>query len=111
MRVLILEDDPILQFDVTDMVKSLGHEVVGPLSDEASAREVLKTDECDAAILDYNLGSGTDSREVADMLIERGVRIAFTTGHSRAHLPERFADYHVIEKPYRDRDISAFLDS
>jgi DNA-binding response OmpR family regulator len=109
MRVLLLEDDPFLKFDLADMVTSMGHEVLGPFQEEeAATRAVIETG-CDAAILDFNLGGGRDSAGVGDLLLKHDVPFAFTTGHSREYLPDRFASVNVIEKPYRDHDIKDFV--
>ncbi len=109
MKVLVLEDDPFLQLDVAETVTALRHEVVGPFSQEAAAIAALDDVLPDAALLDFNLGNECDSSRLADLLVERGVPFAFSTGHTRNHLPERFANVAIIEKPYRDSDISAFL--
>lgn len=109
MKVLVLEDDPFLQLDVAETVGALGHEVVGPFSKEAQAIVALEEALPDAALLDFNLGNGYDSSRLADLLMERGVPFAFSTGHTRSHLPERFADIAIIEKPYRETEIAVFL--
>lgn len=109
MKVLVLEDDPFLQLDVAETVGALGHEVVGPFSKEAPAISALEDLLPDAALLDFNLGNERDSSRLADLLVNLGVPFAFSTGHTRNHLPDRFARIAIIEKPYRDSDISAFL--
>lgn len=110
MKVLLLEDDPFLQFDVAEMVTSLGHDVVGPFSAEAKAIAACQHDLPDAAILDFNLGENAHSEQVADLLDANGVPFVFTTGHDRRYLPQRFAHVPLIEKPFAETDISAFLD-
>lgn len=109
MRVLLLEDDPFLKFDLAQMVTGMGHEVVGPFQEEDAATKAIREIGCDAAILDYNLGGGRDSSCVGDLLLQQSVPFAFTTGHSRDYLPERFAEISVIEKPYRDHEIEDFV--
>lgn len=109
MRVLLVEDDPFLKFDLAEMVGGMGHEVLGPFQEEEAAARAVLEHGCDAAILDFNLGAGRDSAGVGDLLLKRDVPFAFTTGHSRDYLPERFASVCVIEKPYRDHDIEGFI--
>ena len=109
MRVLIVEDDPILRIDIADSLADLGHEVIGPFGSVDEALRACETAAPEAAILDFNLGPGRDSREVAAMLRERGVRFAFLTGHGRSHLPAEFAGVPLIEKPYHPSDLERFL--
>ena len=111
MRVLLLEDDPFLKYDLAEMVSGMGHEVLGPFQEEEAAVQAVLETGCDVAILDFNLGGGRDSANVGDMLLQREVPFAFTTGHSRDFLPARFASVSVIEKPYRDHDIEDFVTS
>lgn len=110
MKVLVLEDDPFLQIDMTDMIGELGHEVVGPFAKVPKALAACEATPPDAAFLDFNLGDdGQKSCDVADFLIANNVPFAFTTGYSRSHLPDRYGDSHLIEKPFGPKDLEDFL--
>ncbi|MGK7753350.1 hypothetical protein [Roseovarius sp. C03] len=42
MKVLVLEDDPLLQVDLAEMLEQMGHEVVGPFSAEGPRYAILR---------------------------------------------------------------------
>ncbi|MDW4499938.1 hypothetical protein R5H30_18240 [Sulfitobacter sp. D35] len=110
MKVLLLEDDPFLQFDIADTVSMSGHEVIGPFSNEEEALARCRSELPDAAVIDFNLGEDKNSSRLADFFIENDVRFVITTGYSIKHLPERLHAVQVIEKPFTDRAVLQFLD-
>lgn len=109
MRVLLVEDDPILQFDIEEIVGSLGHTVVGPFSKLDKAMSACETSKPDAAIIDFNLGNGQTSFELAQLLEVSNVPYAISTGYGRHHIPDILTKGQIIEKPYSERDIEEFL--
>ena len=106
MRILILEDDPLQQFDITQTVEELGHGVVGPFSSVSEATESCGHSMPDAAFLDFDLGDGEYSTGVADLLMRQHVPFAMTTGHSRRHIPDRFSEAPMLEKPFSAQDVA-----
>src|SRR6056297_2845360 len=98
MRVLIVEDEALVALDLADMVRDLGHSVVGPFATVQASLPDCRDGSPDFAILDFNLGRGT-SAELAELLAETGVPFAFLTGYRRDALPERFRDRLVLSKP------------
>ncbi len=111
MKVLILEDDPLLQIDLADTVADLGYQVIGPF--RASGAAMTSCDEGlpDAAILDFNLGADGTSAGFARRLMRDGVRFTFLTAHARQHLPPDLNAVSVIEKPFDNCDLERFLKS
>ena len=90
-RALIVEDNPLIQESVQDMVDSLGHEYSGAASQE-EARELIETEEFDYVLLDLEipvklgrnaprLQNGMNLlSELKDRLGKR-VPVIITTGH------------------------------
>lgn len=106
LRVLIVEDEPIVAMTLEDILMDLGHDVVGPAGRLDEGLELAEEPVLDLAVLDVNLG-GERSTPIARRLRERGIRFVFATGYGAA--PEGFEDVPLVSKPYRQRDISAAL--
>src|SRR5688572_33077688 len=79
-RILIVEDEAIIAFDLQSILEKAGAVVVGPARTIAAARELAATSEITAAILDVQLGDGA-AFSIADTLAGRGVPFAFYSGH------------------------------
>ncbi len=97
IRVLIVEDDPIIGLDLRDTVAAAGAVVLGPAHDVKSALALLETSTVDVAVLDHVIVGG-DSRPIADLLIQRGVPFLFHTSH-RDDLPARYPTVTIVDKP------------
>ena len=98
LRVLLVEDEPLLAFEMIDELELLGAEPVGPLpSAHAALTFILGAESVDAAMINVNL-RGQPSFDVADALLERGVPFVFVTGHD-ALVRERYPDVPCYPKP------------
>jgi hypothetical protein len=63
----------------------------------------------DAALLDIDL-NGERCWPIADVLTRRAIPFVFTTGFEGSiGMPERFAGYPVLSKPYREEEVLAVL--
>lgn len=98
MRILILEDDPIIGIDLRCIVEGCGHEVVGPCGSLAAARDSL-TDGFDFALLDIDLPDGK-SFALASRLGDLGIPFAFVSASRPGDLPEPLRQARFIAKPY-----------
>ena len=58
LRVLIVEDEPIVAMDLAEMVEGWGHTVIGPASRRAVGVNLAETEDIHFGILDVNLGRG-----------------------------------------------------
>lgn len=98
MRILILEDDPLIALDLQLIVEGCGHEVVHLCGTLADLRCHID-DEPDFAFLDVDLPDGK-SYELAARLDERRVPFAFVSGSRPGELPENLRHANFIPKPY-----------
>jgi DNA-binding response OmpR family regulator len=103
IRVLLVEDDPIIGLDLRETIAAAGAVVLGPAHDVQSALALLETSAVDAAVLDHVIVGG-DSRPIADLLIQRGVAFLFHTSH-RGDLPARYPSVTIIDKPSRPDEL------
>jgi DNA-binding response OmpR family regulator len=75
-QVLIVEDEAIIAWDLTDSVETLGLTVVGPAHTLQQGFDFADRHELSAALLDINLGSET-VWPLATKLCGNGVPIVF----------------------------------
>lgn len=106
MRVLIVEDEPLIAMDLEDIVTQtaavhcLWARTLADGLRHASA-------DVDFALLDVNLGGHT-SVEIAERLGDRRVPFCFVSGNL-SNLPARFRTTPHIAKPFHPAQIRAML--
>lgn len=110
VRVLVVEDQPLIAMDLEDLLTSRGHVVLGPAASVAEAFECLSRATPEAALLDIDLG-GETSFAIAAELARRGVPFVFATGTAGADsgLPDDLAGTPIIHKPWSVEEVLAFL--
>jgi light-regulated signal transduction histidine kinase (bacteriophytochrome)/CheY-like chemotaxis protein len=105
-RLLVVEDSFLVLLNIEGMCQDLGWHVVGPATRLDQAIALARTETFDAALLDVNL-DGEMSWPVADVLNERGIPFAFTTGYDQSNmLPDIHAGSEIIAKPYHIEDLA-----
>jgi DNA-binding response OmpR family regulator len=103
-RVLVVEDEFMIGFDVCQQLASAGYEVMGPAT---SVRKALRLEPgCDVAVLDVNLGRET-CEPVARKLRESGKPFVVLTGYSPDNLASSFNDATILTKPPCMTDVVA----
>ena len=108
VRVLVVEDEPLLAFDIAQHLGDAGFEVVGPAATVACALRLIGDIGCNAAVLHVNLGLET-AEPVADELLRRGTPFAILSGYSREQHPPLFHSVPSPTKPARPNDVIALL--
>lgn len=109
IRILVVEDQPLIAMDLEDLLTSRGYAVLGPKSTVAEALDCLGRETPDAALIDIDL-RGERSYEVGAELRRRGVPFAFATGTvGCGDLPAEFAEIPVIRKPWCVDDLLDFV--
>lgn len=109
MKILVLEDEPLIAMDLEDLLTSKGFMVVGPFFTAASALNGLDQATPEVALLDVYLMNET-SFDLARELKRRGTRFAFMTGLVAPNLlPADLVGSPIILKPYNERELLAFL--
>jgi DNA-binding response OmpR family regulator len=100
LKVLVVEDDPLVSMTLEDMLDSLGAEVSGPARTLDEGFALLDGDRVfDLAILDVSLGR-QPVFPLAEALQDRGVTLLFTTGYDRLDGGVRFDGCYILSKPY-----------
>lgn len=100
MRVLVVEDEPLLSMLLEESVTELGHELAGSAATVAQALETLATSEIDLALLDFSLGHDTTSIPVAEQLRAAGIPFIFLSGHQSLEGREGVPPAPLLSKPF-----------
>jgi CheY-like chemotaxis protein len=98
-RLLIVEDEYLIAWDLASWLESKGAEVIGPVPSVVDALAVLKVEPLpDAAVLDINLGD-EQVFPVADALRAAHVPFVFLSGYDGKIIPEHLATAPCCIKP------------
>ena len=105
MRILVVEDEPLLAMLLEESLAELGHEVVGCAAtiDQAMATIDAATIDgigLDFALLDFTLGEDSTSAPVAIRLRDDGVPFVYLTGHRSLPLGGDIPVAPLLTKPF-----------
>jgi len=81
LKILLVEDDFIVAFDMQVLLQDCGAEVLGPASSVAEGQALIDRERPDAAVLDVNL-NGEFVFALAQRLREQGVPMLFATAYA-----------------------------
>ncbi len=99
IRVLLVEDEPMIAMMAEDMLDAVGCTVAGVAETVADAMAAVARGDFDMALLDVNL-RGQSSMPVAQALKDAGCHFAFTTGYGADGIDGAHHDVAVLAKPY-----------
>lgn len=113
MRVLVADDDPVIALALTERLRSLGHEPVGPAHDGAEAIELARASSPDLYLFDIEMPN-VDGLEAATRLSAEGLRrpVVVVTGVEDESLIERSIVTGVsayLTKPIDTRSLQAAI--
>ena len=110
-RVLVVEDEFLVSLVTTDLLESVGCEVVGPAAQLTTAVQLAQSESLDAAVLDIDI-AGETVWPVASALQQRGVPFVFLSVHvPQITLPARFAATRRLDKPLVPRRLLDHLNA
>lgn len=100
LRVLVVEDDPLMFMAIEDILMSDGYVVVGPVSSVDAAIDAAQLiDRYDIALLDVNLG-GEAIDPVAHLIQQSGIPFVFSTGYDCTAILNRWPTALAVQKPW-----------
>lgn len=109
--ILIIEDEPIISFDLESIVESLGHRVMSIARTRDAAVRACKKDKPGLILADIELageGSGLDA--VDEILKSIEVPVVFVTAYPERLLTgKRPEPTYLVTKPYRGETIKAII--
>lgn len=106
-RILLVEDEFLIAEMTSAMLSDLGVIVIGPAHTLAKGLALAIACDCDAALLDVNLGRER-SDAIAETLKSRGIPFVSTSGS-----PSSEGIWHgapALDKPYMQSDLATVLE-
>jgi DNA-binding NtrC family response regulator len=106
--VLVVEDEPLIRMDATDMVLAAGFEAIEAANaDEAVAILEARKDIC-VVFTDIDMPGSMDGLKLAAAVAKRWppIKLILTSGHIRVSSDQMPAGGRFFPKPYRERDIA-----
>ncbi|KQT33005.1 transcriptional regulator [Sphingomonas sp. Leaf412] len=110
MRVLLVEDEPLIAMMLEDFLDALDQGLAGTADSVAAAVAIVEAGNVDAAILDVNLRGGEKSFAVADALAAKDIPFVFATGGSGDEITPEHRDRPRLSKPFTMDGVKAALD-
>ena len=108
-RILIVEDEMLVAFELESILEDLGHEPAGIVPD-VQAAELYYDEALDLALVDLNLRDGLTGPQIGARLSEKGVTVLFITANP-ALLGRGIAGaIGVITKPTDEDTVKAAVD-
>lgn len=108
MRILIVEDEPMIALDLQEILMAAGFTVVGMAGRLDKAMAHIKSGSFDVAILDANLG-GVSSSPAAAALVAGNIPFVVLSGYSLKQQQAAFPTPHFIQKPCRPEQLINML--
>jgi DNA-binding LytR/AlgR family response regulator len=114
LRILVVEDEPMIAESLSEMLEILGHEVLSVSESGEEAIMQLMQQEPDLILLDIQLRGKMDGIEVARLVKEKyNIPFVFTTAFADAETIDRAkaqGPYGYLVKPYGIKDIMAAIE-
>ena len=107
VRVLVVEDEPMVSLALQDALADFGCEVAGSAARLQPALDLAHRLTFDIAVLDIDL-DGTRVDRVAEAIAARRLPVVFVTGYGPDAAP-RHVSGPVLEKPYETANLERAL--
>ena len=114
LKVLVVEDDPMISESLSDILRVLGHEVVGVAEKADTAIELCNEHSPEIALLDIQIGGDIDGVDLAEMINDEfDIPFIFTTAFADSNTIARAKErgpYGYLVKPYGVKDLNAAIE-
>jgi CheY-like chemotaxis protein len=108
IRVLVVEDEPIVAMLAEDLLDSIGCVVAATAASVADAQVAIEAGGFDVVMLDVNL-DGEDGLALAPLLKAHRIPYLITSGYGGEAMARTHPDAPVLAKPYGLADLEAAL--
>jgi DNA-binding NtrC family response regulator len=106
-RVLVVEDNSLIAWDLQAILQRAGCVVIGPCATLATAHRACKQ-ALDAALVDFNI-NGETAMPLVDALSSAKVPVVFVTGHSNGPILDHHRQSPIVTKPFQPEEVLAAL--
>ena len=108
LRILLVEDSPVVADALKQHLELLGATVAGPAATTAEAKEIIMGDPPDAALVDFHL-RGENSYTLIAQLRQEGIPVIMLSGSIESPLPASLEGVMMLEKPVGEEQILEHL--
>lgn len=113
-KILVVEDEPIAAADLTEQLRRLNYELIGPAESGEKALAFAEETRPDLVLMDIHLEGQIDGVEAAAQITKRfGTPIIFTTAFADPPTLERAKKaepYGYLLKPFQIRNLATTLE-
>jgi DNA-binding response OmpR family regulator len=105
LRVLVIEDEPLVTMLLTELLAGMGHEVCATAATEAEAVSAAPRERPDLMIVDAGLRAGSGVSAIEEILRTEPIAHVFVSGDAervRARMPGAV----VVRKPFRQAELA-----
>ncbi len=99
IRVLIVEDDPLVAATLTDVVEDADGEAVGVARSVNEARQMIRMFPFDVAVLDLHLSDGDVTPVLEALQARKAATVVYTGGELPARIRQRHPELVALRKP------------
>jgi len=113
MRVVIAEDDSIVELGLQKMLKSLGHQVVGSARNGKEAVELVRQEHPHIAVLDIKMPEVDGLQAASTIMKQSPIPILVLTGFTEHDLIRKAAEsgaFAYLVKPVGEKQLGAAMD-
>ena len=105
MKVLLVEDEPLIAMNLAAEIEDMGYEVLGPAHSIESALGLIVNARPDLALLDIDLAQAGDGIVIAKVLSAKGIPAVFVSGQTEVACSNSHLAIGYISKPYEPVDV------
>lgn len=109
MRILVVEDEPLLAMLLEESLTELGHEIAGSAATVDQAMDTLDGHPVEFGVLDYSLGQDSNSLPVAKRLRDGGIPFIYLSGHATLADDGDIPAAPLLTKPFTIDQLDAML--
>jgi two-component system, response regulator PdtaR len=105
--ILVVEDEPLLNLDISDALCAKGYDVIAVINSEDAIRALEFRHDIHTIFTDINMPGSMDGLKLAAAVRDRWppIHIIVTTGMRAPHRDEMPANSAFIAKPYRRAEV------
>ena len=112
-KVMIVEDELLLQRHIQNILKSFDVEVVGCYDNAADARAAITKDSCEMILMDINIKGSEDGIQFSRSILQQyDIPIVFISAYSDEETLEEVMElspYGFVTKPFSAKDIEVAI--
>jgi len=113
IKILIVEDEPIIAMDIKTYLKKLDYNIIGVAYNSEQALDMIYSREPELVLLDISIEGTKDGIDIAEIIKEKyDIPFLFLTSHSDEHTLSRATTtnpYGYIVKPFDEQDLKTSI--